>query len=106
MAHVRQESSFLWGDFQYLLVTKQIFSFTRRAEGHTGYLVAMNLSDRDQTLNFHYSKSIPDKAKLVYFFGKDKHETSELHTKYQLNQTMSTKRVELKAKNCFIFSFD
>jgi hypothetical protein len=54
----------------------------------------MNLSKKDLTLNFHTYSEIPFHAKLVYFFGANVKETSELNNVYKINQTIQTNKTQ------------
>ncbi len=105
LAKLRGEPSFLWGDFKSIMITKHIFSFSRIAEGHTGYLIVMNLSKKDLTLNFYRHSEVPLRAKLVYFFGANPVETIKLDKIYKINQTVHTNKLFVKNKTCFILSF-
>ena len=92
------------GIYKSILITKHIFSFTRKLEGHIGYFIIMNVSKKDLTLNFHVYSDIPLIANLVYFFGSNSNETNELRKTYKINQTIQTNKIHLKNKSCFILS--
>lgn len=93
------------GDIEYLLITNQIFSFIRKLSGKPSYVVVMNLSDRNLTLNLNFSRAVPAIAKVAYVFGANQEETNELRKFYPINEMISTKKVLLNAKNCIILTY-
>jgi len=104
LAELRKEPSFLWGIYKSIMITKHIFSFIRIAEGHVAYLIVMNLSEKNLTLNFHSYSEIPLHVNLVYFFGANSKQTTEMNKVYRINQTIQTNKMLLKNKTCFILS--
>jgi hypothetical protein len=105
LALLRQQPSFIYGDFDYLLVTNHIFSFVRKSQGKTSYIVAMNLSENDYTLNLHYGNHVPTDAKITYYFGKDQNESNQLSKEYEIGKIITTTNIKLKARNCLILEF-
>ncbi len=102
LAKLKQEHAFASGDIEYLLITNEIFSFIRKLPGKSSFVVVMNLSNRNLTLNLNYSRAVPAMAKVSYVFGANQDETKELRKFYPINEIISTKRVLLNAKNCLI----
>ena len=49
---LRQHPSFLQGSMHFGLVDAEIFSFVRRHQNQTVYLVAMNIGKQDRSCNF------------------------------------------------------
>ncbi len=105
LAKLKQEPAFALGDIEYLLITNQVFSFIRKLPGKASYVVVMNLSDRNLTLNLNFSRVVPATAKVSYVFGANPDETKELRKFYPINEIISTKRVLLNAKNCIILTY-
>ena len=106
LAKLRQEPSFLTGMFKFALINKEIFSFIRHEKGYNGYLVAMNLGDRDLLVNFHYSDMLPKRAEVAYFFASSHEDNEKLESRFRPGTFISTKKVPLKAKSVIILSFE
>lgn len=104
LIRLKEEPSFSWGDFRYLIVNDDIFSFERHASGFRKYAVLMNLSNR--TISVDLSDfNIPREANVKYVFGADPQETSELRKFYSIGQRISTRRILLNHVNCIILSY-
>ncbi|CAF0993142.1 unnamed protein product [Brachionus calyciflorus] len=105
LVKLKEEPSFAWGDFNYLLVNKEIFSFTRTSRGNKNYAVLMNLGKKALNVNLENFKNIPIAARIAYVIGADSQETKELREFYPVGLTISTKRLLLNSNNCVILEF-
>ncbi len=111
LVKLRKNDSFLWGSFRYVIVDEHIFSFIRNAFDYSTFLVAMNLSDEDVSVNFFTTKLVPYTVNVAYYFDNhtstsfDKSLESHKTPMYTLNQQMNTKNVILKAKSCIILTW-
>ncbi len=111
LVKLRKNDSFLWGSFCYAVVDEHIFSFIRNAFDYSTFLVAMNLSDEDVSVNFFTTKLVPYTVNVAYYFDNDTNTSLDANSKphklpaYTLNQQMHTKNVILKAKSCIILTW-
>ena len=103
---MRKEASFQVGNFKYALITDQLFSFIRHAPKNPTFLVAMNLSDDDLTINFAKECSlVPEKVEVKYYIGLPDQE-EDFYEKYKIGNTIDSSAVQLKARNCLILTFN
>lgn len=106
MAALKQEPTFLYGDFEYVLVTDEVFSFTRKAEGQDSYVIVMNLGNRDlNNVNLHYAGDLPMETEIALFFGKDESASQELANSFKIGDKIGTKRMSIKSGACFILKY-
>lgn len=105
LATLKQEPSFQRGDFEYVLVNNQIFSFKRMADGEKPYVVVMNLSDEDMYIDLHYEGDLPEQVEIVMFFGKNQSESLQMSSFYKVGDKISTKYFKIGSKNCFILTY-
>ena len=106
LAKLRQNPSFLTGNFSYLIVTDDVFSFIRHAPGSQSFIVAMNLGDRDLNVNLYSSNKIPKTAELVLQFGKSPRETDSLYLMNPKHKNFTTGKVYLKPKSLVVLSYN
>jgi hypothetical protein len=102
LAKIRQLPSFLWGTFEYAIVDEHVFSFIRNAFDNPSFLVAMNLSNEDVTINFQSTRLLPSKVKVVYYFDNKSNGNEKT---YQIDKDILTKSVFLPAKSCLIVTW-
>jgi hypothetical protein len=103
LTRIRQNPSFLFGDFEYAIVDDNIFSFIRCAKGHPSFLVAMNLSGSEVKSNFKSNNAIPSIAKVLFYFDNNiQKESEEL---FKIDKYISTENIVLPSKSCLIVSW-
>jgi hypothetical protein len=104
LAKLRDKPSFQWGNFKYALITDDLFSFLRKAEGHETFLVAMNMGKKTINVDFSELEFIKNEAKIVYFIASPD-DPDDILKKYPIYSTISTSNIELRRRNCLILSF-
>jgi hypothetical protein len=99
LTRIRQKPSFQWGEFNHAIVDENVFSFIRSAFGEPSFLVAMNLSNQNLTVNFQATRLLPSKAKVVYYFDNNLSSSDKL---YEDGKDVLTKSLSLPLKSLLI----
>lgn len=118
---MRRHASFQYGSLKIHTVTTQIFSFLRKAFGADVFLVCINTSDSDVTVNLLTSNEVAPRAYVaLYIPGSSTVHTIKtstlkddeaaataeaLDTKYKPKSPVLTKNVALKAHDCLILTW-
>jgi len=85
---LKKQPSLSWGVFNRAVVDTNIFSFTRQAEGHPGFLIILNVGRKPSTDD--YTKvpegtKVPEEAEVVMNTMNMKSEDFKIGTKVKLS---------------------
>ncbi|OWF43494.1 neutral and basic amino acid transport protein rBAT-like isoform X2 [Mizuhopecten yessoensis] len=99
LTSLRQERTFLIGEFTTAITDDSIFSFVREFDGLTGYLIAINFSHEEQTRDFYTSHDSIEKAATVEF-------TTGNDVSYNMEDNVDTRSITLGGFQGVVVSWD
>ncbi|XP_055710285.1 maltase 2-like isoform X1 [Phlebotomus papatasi] len=94
LTDLRRHPTMIYGDFTPVAVNDNILAYTRELNDHHLFVVVINLSDQEETVNlariFH---RLPAKLRIV---------TAASHSHYRSGDTFSSHYANLQPSDCFV----
>lgn len=99
---LREDPAFAWGTLNMTVVNDNILSYVRKAEGHPGYLVAMNLGATESSDDYTSvgAGRVPASAKGTVVMASFKHEDFAVGNEVEMNNVL------LREGNVVIFKLE
>ena len=97
---LRTQPAFAWGQHITAAVNKNIYSFVRKAEGHPGYLVALNVGENQSSDDYTSAVEnlVSDKAEVAF--------ASFDHSEFAVGTEVKMDNVLLRPGNVVIFKLE
>jgi glycosidase len=114
LMELRKSPSFVYGKLSILLANEQVFAFVRKAFGSPVFLVAMNLSNSQTSVNLLLNSNIAPRGYVAYY-ARGSQSTSgdfkllpngkDLDAEYKVKSPVLTKSVLLKPRDTLILTW-